>query len=81
MMFVVFQNDGCPAHYQRTVREHLDNCFPNSWIGRGGPIPWRARSPDQTSLDFYVQGHAKELVYATEVPTKEILIERINAAF
>lgn len=78
---IVFQNDGCPAHYQRTVREHLDNAFPNSWIGRAGPIPWPARSPDLTPLDFYVWGRAKELVYATEVPTKEILVERINTAF
>lgn len=78
---IVFQHDGCPAHFQREVREHLDNSFPNSWIGRAGPIPWPARSPDLTPLDYHVWGRAKELVYFTEVPTKEVLIERINAAF
>lgn len=78
---IVFQHDGCPAHFQREVRDHLDNSFPNSWIGRGGPIPWPPRSPDLTPLDFFVWGRAKELVYFTEVPTREVLIERINAAF
>lgn len=78
---IVFQNDGCPAHYQLNVREHLNNAFPNAWIGRGGPIPWPARSPDLTPLDFYVWGRAKELVYQTEVPTREVLIERITGAF
>lgn len=78
---VVFQHDGCPAHWSLSVRELLDNCFPNSWIGRGGPIPWPPRSPDLTPLDFYVWGRAKELVYFTVVETREELINRINAAF
>lgn len=78
---IVFQNDGCPAHYRLTVREHLDNAFPNSWIGRTGPIPWPARSPDLTPLDFYVWGHAKALVYNEEIQNREHLIAKINAAF
>ena len=78
---IVFQHDGCPAHFSLIVREHLDNCFPNSWIGRGGPIPWPPRSPDLTPLDFHVWGRAKELVYTTEVESREDLINRINAAF
>lgn len=78
---IVFQHDGCPAHWSVNVRELLDNSFSNSWIGRGGPIPWPARSPDLTPLDFYVWGRAKELVYATEVGSREELIQRINAAF
>lgn len=77
----VFQHDACPAHWSLAVRELLNNCFPNSWIGRGGPIPWPPRSPDLTPLDFYVWGRAKELVYAEEVPTREVLINRIHAAF
>ena len=59
----------------------MDNAFPNSWIGIGGPIPRLARFPDLTPLDFYVWGPAKELVYATEVPTRVVLMERIIAAF
>lgn len=78
---IVFQQDGCPAHWTIRVREHLHNAFPYSWIGRDGPIPWPPRSPDLTPLDFYVWGRAKELVYATEVADREELVQRINAAF
>lgn len=78
---IVFQNDGCPAHYRNIVREYLDNCFPNSWIGRRGPIEWPARSPDLTPLDFYVWGRAKELVYEVKINTKEELVTRIANAF
>lgn len=78
---IVFQHDGCPAHWSVAVREHLNNAFPNSWIGRGGPIPWPPRSPDLTPIDFHVWGRAKELVYVTEVQNREDLINRINAAF
>lgn len=77
---MIYQHDGCPAHYRRTIRELMDQWFPNRWIGRGGPIPWPARSPDITPLDFHVWGHMKELVYVTEVPTREELINRIENA-
>ena len=56
---LVFQHDGCPAHFRLDVREHLNSSFPDSWIGRGGPTEWPARSPDLTPLDFYVWGRAK----------------------
>ncbi|GBP67789.1 hypothetical protein EVAR_53785_1 [Eumeta japonica] len=58
---IIFQNDGCPAHWRLIVREYLNNVFPNSWIGRDGPFPWPPRSSDLTPLDFYVWGRAKEL--------------------
>lgn len=48
-----FQQDGCPAHYARRVREHLSNTFPDRWIGRLGPILWPPRSPDLNPLDFF----------------------------
>lgn len=78
---IIFQQDGCPAHWTLNVREHLNNSFPDSWIGRGGPIPWPARSPDLTPVDFFVWGRAKELVYTTEISTRAELIERIQEAF
>ena len=62
--------------------EHSNNCFPDSWIGRDGPIPWPARSPDLTPLDFFVWGRAKELMHTNvEINTREELMERINSAF
>ncbi|CAH1380821.1 unnamed protein product, partial [Tenebrio molitor] len=35
-----FQHDGAPPHFSRKVREILDNQYPQSWIGRGGPHHW-----------------------------------------
>lgn len=78
---ITFQHDGCPAHYRIGVRQFLDDNYPNRWIGRGGPIPWPARSPDLTPLDFYVWGHMKQLVYETPVSTVDELRQKIiNAA-
>lgn len=36
-----FQQDGAPPHYSETVRQYLDNTFPNRWIERRGVIEWR----------------------------------------
>lgn len=77
---LIFQNDGCPAHCRITVRQFLDEKFPNRWIGRNGPILWPARSPDLTPLDFYVWGRMKELVYDEEIRSREHLINKINQA-
>lgn len=77
---IIFQNDGCPAHFRLAVREFLDQTFPNRWIGRNGPILWPARSPDLTPLDFHVWGRMKDLVYEVEIVNREQLIQRINEA-
>lgn len=80
-MDMIYQHDGCPAHYSRQVREWLDSNYPDRWIGRGGPIPWPARCPDLTPCDYYLWGHMKELVYTTPINSEEELRERIlNAA-
>lgn len=79
-MQMIYQHDGCPAHFYRNVRQWMDERYPHRWIGRGGPIPWPARSPDLTPCDFYLWGHMKELVYSTPVNTVEELTERIIAA-
>lgn len=76
-----YQHDGAPAHYHTQVREYLNSYFGDSWIGRGGPIPWPARSPDLTPLDFYLWGEVKRLVYATEYANRDELKTRITSAF
>ncbi|XP_008185485.1 uncharacterized protein LOC103310101 [Acyrthosiphon pisum] len=48
-----FQQDGAPAHNAIIVRQHLNKIFPNRWIGTNGAVPWPARSPDLTPLDFF----------------------------
>jgi len=72
-----FMHDSAPPHYTGIVREYLTNNFGNKWIGRGGPIPWPARSPDLNPPDFFFWGHLKTLVYSTPVLTLEELQQRI----
>ena len=77
---LIFQHDRAPTHYGKEVRQHLDKTFPNRWIGRGGPHPWPARSPDLTPLDFYLWGHMKSIVYKEKSNSKEELLRRIMEA-
>lgn len=60
---VWFQQDGAPAHYHADVRNFLNHTFVNSWIGRGGPVEWPARSPDLSPNDFFLWGHLKSTIY------------------
>jgi hypothetical protein len=41
---VIFKQAGAP-HFCRPVHKALNEKFPDSWIGRGGPIFWPLRSP------------------------------------
>ena len=75
-----FQHDGAPAHFSTIVRNYLDQRFNERWIGRGGPIAWPPRSPDLSSLDFFLWGHMKTLIYETPIETEEELVARITAA-
>ena len=58
-----FQHDGAPPHNQINVRNYLNQEYPNSWIGRNGPIAWPPRSPDLSVLDFFLWGMVKNKVY------------------
>lgn len=75
-----FQQDGAPPHFARVVRDHLNDSFPNRWIGRGGYILWPPRSPDLTPLDFYLWGFIKNVVYTNRPTTPEDLQNRIRDA-
>ena len=48
-----FQHAGALSHYTRHVMQHLNDTFPNRWIGRGCTINWPPRSPNFTPLDFF----------------------------
>ena len=72
-----FMHDGAPAHFLRIVHQHLTRTFENRWIGRGGPIPWPARSPDLNPLDFWLWGYMKQLVYATPINNVQTLQHRV----
>lgn len=75
-----FQHDGAPPHYGRCVRSHLNASFGQRWIGRGGPVAWPPRSPDLSSLDFFLWGAMKAAVYDTPVESALDLVARIVCA-
>lgn len=74
------QHDGAPAHTANIVRAKLNEHYPERWIGRGGPIPWPARSPDLNPLDFFLWGMMKDDVYSQPINTREELVTRIGTA-
>ena len=59
----------------------MDATFLNRWIGRDGPTPWPPRSPDITSLYFFLWWYAKDKVFSTAVPDITNLKARITDAF
>lgn len=75
-----FQQDGCPAHYARRVRDYLNTEYPDKWIGRLGSILWPPRSPDLNPLDFFYWGCIKEKVYFKPVANRDELRHKIFEA-
>ncbi|GFW34435.1 uncharacterized protein TNCV_500531 [Trichonephila clavipes] len=75
-----FQQDGAPAHFSISVRNHLDAICGERWIGRGGPVHWPPRSPYLSCLDYFFWGQMKSLVFETPVNSAEELVARIIAA-
>jgi hypothetical protein len=56
---------GAPPHVLRLARVFL-SVFSEQRIGRDGPSAWPARLPVLNPLEFYIWGHLKYTVYATE---------------
>lgn len=73
-----YQHDGAPPHYTISVRNWLDNNFPERWIGRGGPIHWASRSPDLNPCDYFLWGYLKHKVYGSKIDSLEHLVQRIT---
>jgi hypothetical protein len=65
---------------QLKPKQVLDRRYPDSWIGRGGPINWPARSPDLTPLDYFLWGYMKNYVYREPVNSLEQLDDRLHEA-
>lgn len=76
-----FQHDGAPPHVTLPVRRCLTQSFGDQWIGRFGPQPWPARSPDLTPLDFFLWGYVKDKVFVTECNTAAEMRNRIVNVF
>ena len=72
--------DRVPPHFSCFVTDVLNERFPDSWIGRGGPIPWPPRSPDLSPLDCFLWGYIKNIVYDEKIRNIQHLQERITSA-
>ena len=81
----VYQLDGAPCHYQRNVRNFLNETLPNRWIGRAvnndrNLLLWPPRSPDLTTCDFFLWGYVKDNAYKPPFPQNvRELQDRIRA--
>ena len=82
---LIFMQDGAPPHWDKKVREWMNEKFPERWIGRGGAgdknIPWPARSPDLTPMDFFLWGYVKGVVYNRNYEDITQLKASITSAF
>ena len=48
------QHDGASPNYTLCSRQVMNEIFEERWIGRGDPLAWPSRSPDLTSLDYFL---------------------------
>ena len=60
---VDFRQDGASLLFVGEVWNWLNEVIHGRWIGRRGQIEWPPRSPNLSSLDFFLWGHLKSLVY------------------
>ena len=74
---VYFQHYGAPSRYTGLVLQHLNDTFPNQWIGRGSTIKWPPRSPYLTALDFCLCSWMKSEMYRRKVGTRDELLDLI----
>ena len=52
-----------PSHYAKIVREFLNANFPDSWLGRRGPLKMAPRSPDLKPCNIFLWGHLPWFLY------------------
>lgn len=76
-----FQQDGAPSHTALATRSFLNVKFPNKWVGKFGPVPWPARSPDLTSADNALWGIVKKYVKLQRPTGKEEIRQAVCGAF
>jgi hypothetical protein len=74
-----FQQNGCPAHFARTITTFLDRRFEVGMTVQEYKNGLR-NSPDLTTLDFYLWGKLKQYVYSEVSISKEDMKERIRRA-
>lgn len=76
---ITYQQDEAPPHHSRAVRDLLGEKLPDFWIGKGGFEDWPARSPDVTSLEFFLRGYVIDNVFKTRCISLIQLKRRITS--
>lgn len=59
-----FQQDGAQAHTEGVLAAILNELYPERWIGTNVPNFWPARSPDLTTIVFYL-GTCNKMLFMT----------------
>lgn len=75
-----FQCDGAESLCAQHVKQYLQECFLDHWLGHGGPLAWPLKSPDLTLLNYYLWGHMKTFMYEVRVDLGARLCHRVFAA-
>ncbi|GFW95058.1 peptidoglycan-recognition protein 2 [Trichonephila clavipes] len=73
-----FQQDGATCYTARATIDLLKDTFGDRLISRFGPVNWPPRSCDLTSLDYFLWGYVKSLVYADKPQTLDHLEDNIR---
>lgn len=72
-----FLQDGATSHTARHSGQLLQEQFPGGMISLRGDVPWSPRSPDLSSLDYFLWGYLTSEVYKVRERTLEALKEVI----
>ena len=75
-----FQQDGAPPQFHRDVRAYLNENLLGQWIGRRGSVELLPRSHVLTTLDFYLWGTLKDVVYRKKLAALVVLREEIETS-
>ncbi|GFX30892.1 uncharacterized protein TNCV_4146001 [Trichonephila clavipes] len=75
---LTFQQDGTTCHTARATIDLLKDTFGDCLISRFGPVNWPPRSCDLTTLDYFLLGYVKSLVYADKPQTPNHLEDNIH---
>ena len=66
---------------QNICFQHMWFQFNAHWIGKAGPVNWRARLPDLSSADFFLWVYLKNKLYKSEPTIRVNMTERIRNAW
>lgn len=59
--YIIFQQDGTLPYHAFYVHRYLGEHFSRHWIRRRGSVKWSLRSPDLSSLDFFLSHTAQPI--------------------